>query len=576
MWMQRNSDGKCFVVAVLSLAASLMGSMLEAQSLQAAAIEELENRVPVFLLRSVIVDSRELPLPESESLHLPVSPGTTTFTYDPNPLVPDVPLRFRCQLEGYEREWHERSSLMRMTIHFIDANGRDIGDKNFIAEGESPGWTGSFADSPWVHRREVFTVPEAAVGFWVVISSAGPPESVGAFAVRNLVVWSSQTDTNGVRLIPPVGPDASKSDVEARKLPLPGWGRSGVRPEDAILLRHGSGSDVALAILDDHPRGHADWGTAKVQGPKLTPGDEMILEWEEVYSIGAADYGRAEYKNIPAGLYRFRMEELTLMGLPTGRTSSPLVSVPTAAWKTIWFWIAVGLALFGVATVSWRLSAWQHMKRQVLNLERLRLLEQERFRIAQNIHDDLGARVAEIALVSSSAQQKTNLSHEARLEFETVTQLTNDLVRALYETVWAVNPKNDHLDSLANFVCQLANQMCAQASLRCRLEIPDLPEDIPVASPVRHHVIMCVKEAIHNVIKYGQASEIQIAIRHTGRVVILHVCDNGCGFDPAITVRGNGLDNMERRMQSLKGTCSIQSRPGAGTKVVLEFSLPND
>jgi signal transduction histidine kinase len=311
-----------------------------------------------------------------------------------------------------------------------------------------------------------------------------------------------------------------------------------------------------------------------VQGPELTPGEKLTFEWEEIYSIGAADYGKVEYTNLPGGLYRFRMEALNLMGVPAGRDISQLVTVPVAAWKTFWFWVAAGLGLFAIAAGSWRLSAWRRMKRQVQELERQRDLEQERFRIAQNIHDDLGARVTEIALLSSSAQLKPNLSHEARAEFGAVARLTNDLVRALYETVWAVNPKNDHLDSLASFVCQTADQMCGQAQLRCRLEIPDLPAEIPVTSHIRHNVIMAVKESIHNVIKHAHASEIQIGIQQAGKILSLQVSDNGCGFDPAVTVRGNGLDNMERRLRSLQGSCSVISRPGAGTRILLEFPLP--
>jgi signal transduction histidine kinase len=120
----------------------------------------------------------------------------------------------------------------------------------------------------------------------------------------------------------------------------------------------------------------------------------------------------------------------------------------------------------------------------------------------------------------------------------------------------------------------MANQMCAQAQLRCRLEIPDMPVEILVTSPIRHNVIMAVKEAIHNVIKHGRASEIQISIQQAGKVLTLQVSDNGCGFDPAVVVRGNGLDNMERRLRSLQGSCSVISRPGSGTKVILEFPLP--
>ncbi|HWI59197.1 MAG TPA: histidine kinase, partial [Bacillota bacterium] len=456
----------------------------------------------------------------NESVNLPPRPNHVTFTYAPNPRASNIPLRFRCQLDGYEQEWHERSAWMRMLIRFIDANQRDVAEQVFDVRGESPGWMGSFTDSPWVRRKEVITVPADAVQFWVVISSAGPPEAVGAFAIRNLVVFTAEGDTNGFRMIPPVKRDASQAAVEATKVAPTGWGRSGIRPTDARLLRYGPGEEVALALLDDHRQGHTDWGTAKVQGPKLTPGEKLTLTWEEVYSIGVADYGRADYPELPAGLYRFRMEALDLMGVPTGRSSSRLVLVPVAAWKTIWFWVAVGGALLAVAVGIWRLAELQKMKRQVQELARQRALEQERLRIAQNIHDDLGARVTEISLLSSSAQSKANLSsEEARAQFGAVSRLTNDLVRALYETVWAVNPKNDDLDSLASYVCQLADQMCAQAQLRCRLEMPELPADIPVASTVRHNVIMAVKEALHNVIKHGHASEIQIRLQEVKGVL---------------------------------------------------------
>ena len=529
---------------------------------------------PVLLLRSVEVNNHALAGISNESLFLPAHPDTTTFIYGPNSSASNPPLRFHCQLDGYEQGWHERSVLMRMIIRFIDANQREIAEQVFAVMGESPGWTGSFTDSPWIHRKEVVTVPADAVRFWVVISSAGPPEAVGVFAVRNLVLGPSRGNTNGFRIIPPVKLEDSNAMVEATKVLPAGWDRGGLRPANARLLRYGPDSEVALAILDDHPKGHADWNTAKIQGPELAPGEKLTFEWEEIYSIGAADFGKADYSNLPAGLYRFRMEALNLMGGPAGGSVSQLVTVPVAAWKTLWFWIAAGLALFAIAAGSWRLSAWRRMKRQVQDLERLRALEQERFRIAQNIHDDLGARVTEIALLSSAAQLKPNMSNEARVEFGAVTRLTNELVRALYETVWAVNPKNDHLDSLASFVCQMANQMCAQAQLRCRLEIPDMPVEILVTSPIRHNVIMAVKEAIHNVIKHGRASEIQISIQQAGKVLTLQVSDNGCGFDPAVVVRGNGLDNMERRLRSLQGSCSVISRPGSGTKVILEFPLP--
>ena len=573
---RKNIFAVAFAVAIFVMPSVLVAPVVMAQSnpdSQHDQIADSKEKLPPLTIGSVSVNGRALSGISKESLRLPANPGSISFSYGPNPLASNAPLRFRCQLDGYEQGWHEHTVLMRMVIRFIDANQHDIGEKEFVVQGESPGWNGSFKDSPWLSRKEVVTVPPDAVRFWVVISSAGPPEAVGIFAVRKLVVWPSQGDTNYVSLIPPVKPDVSKGAEEAEKISPVGWDRGGIRPADARLVRYGTGSDVALAILDDNSQGHADWSTGKMQGPKLTPGEKLTFEWEEVYSIGAADYGNVTYKNLTAGLYRFRMEALNLMGLPTGRSSSQLVIVPVAAWRTTWFWVAVGVAMFAMTAGSWRLSAWGRMKRQVQDLERLRDLEQERFRIAQNIHDDLGARVTEISLLSSSAQLKPHMSPEARAEFGAVSRLTSDLVQALHETVWAVNPKDDHLDSLASFVCQMANKMCAQAQLRCRLEIPDLPTDVPVASPIRHNVIMAVKEAIHNVIKHGHASEIQISLRQANNSLSIQVSDNGCGFDSAVNVRGNGLDNMERRMRSLQGSCSVTSQPGAGTKITFEFPL---
>jgi signal transduction histidine kinase len=110
------------------------------------------------------------------------------------------------------------------------------------------------------------------------------------------------------------------------------------------------------------------------------------------------------------------------------------------------------------------------------------------------------------------AQGKPALPEEARIEFGRVSQMTRDLVSAFYETVWSVNPENDNLDALVNYLCQMGNQICPQAELRCRLDVPDLPQNVTLNSHIRHNLIMAVKEALHNVIKHAHASEIRFGI----------------------------------------------------------------
>jgi signal transduction histidine kinase len=267
------------------------------------------------------------------------------------------------------------------------------------------------------------------------------------------------------------------------------------------------------------------------------------------------------------------MEGLTVMGVPNGSEASIAVEVPVSFWQTGWFWLGTLVALVGLLVGVWRLSEWRRIKLELAAIEKTRLVEQERFRIAQDIHDDLGARVTEISLLSSAAQQKPGISPEARNDFASVFQMSRSLVDALYETVWAVSPENDHLDSLVSYICQVANQMCGQVGLKCRLLIPELPQDTPVSSGARHNLVMVVKEAIHNVIKHADATEVQIHIGLEAGRFTIEVIDDGKGYDPSAKLRGNGLANMKRRMEKIGGRCLQTSGAAAGTRVRLELAL---
>jgi signal transduction histidine kinase len=207
------------------------------------------------------------------------------------------------------------------------------------------------------------------------------------------------------------------------------------------------------------------------------------------------------------------------------------------------------------------------MRRKLAVLESQRALEHERLRIAQDIHDDLGARVTQISLVSGLAQSDHMLSEKARAEFNAISGMARELVSALYETVWAVNPENDNLDALGNYVCQMVDNLCDKAQLRRRLRMADLPRDFQVSSHVRHNLIMAVKEAVHNAIKHAKTSELSVYMAWEGTTLTIRVQDGGCGFQPFASAAGNGLANMRRRLEHLGGTCTIQSQPGQGTTV---------
>src|SRR5271170_3602904 len=192
-----------------------------------------------------------------------------------------------------------------------------------------------------------------------------------------------------------------------------------------------------------------------------------------------------------------------------------------------------------------RYFVWHRMRREMVRLNEQRALEQERLRIAHDIHDDLGARVTQISLLSAMAQENIAFPEKARADFDKVSKMARELVSALYETVWAVNPENDNLDALGNYLCQMVKQLCEQTPLRCRFHVQDLPHEVQVSSQTRHNISMAVKEAVHNVIKHAGASEVGIYISFTGSLLTVSVQDAGCGFLPSGNHAGHGLTNMK-------------------------------
>jgi signal transduction histidine kinase len=176
-------------------------------------------------------------------------------------------------------------------------------------------------------------------------------------------------------------------------------------------------------------------------------------------------------------------------------------------------------------------------------------------------------------MVSSRAQDNQSFPEMARVEFERISKMSRELVSALYETVWAVDPENDNLDELGNYLCQIVNQLCEQAQFRCRFYMVDLPGDVQVSSQTRHNISMAVQEAVHNVIKHAGVAEVTIDIKFTNDMLAITVRDDGSGFMPVGDSGGNGLINMKKRLSDIGGSCIIESQLGKGTTIQMSVKI---
>ncbi len=242
------------------------------------------------------------------------------------------------------------------------------------------------------------------------------------------------------------------------------------------------------------------------------------------------------------------------------------LSIQLPVTRQWWFWSMVAVMVGSVITAAWRYVAW-------LQLDRQHSLAVERTRIARDLHDDLGANLAEIAMISDLAQEQLPEHDPSRQSLNEIFIRAESNARRLGEIVWAINPANDTLERFAGFLCKFTQDYLALARVGCRLDVPEQLPPRPLNSIQRHNLFLAAKEAIHNAVRHGKPAEITLRIVLHGDHVSLVIEDSGCGFDSseqAAAVRGTR--NMRERMEKIGGTFTCQSSPGHGT--IVTFTAP--
>ena len=291
----------------------------------------------------------------------------------------------------------------------------------------------------------------------------------------------------------------------------------------------------------------------------------------------------AYYSYVPPGRYQFQVAAHTGDGAwsEAGANATVALAIQPYLWQTGWFQISAALLGLGTAAVGARFVTVRKGRRRLREMERQHALERERARIAKDIHDDLGASLTHITMLTQSARQKLDDSSAANGDLNQIYGTARDLTRAMEEVVWAVSPRHDSLDSLVTYLGTFAQDFAAASQLRCRLDLPPNLSELSLGSQVRHNVFLAFKEALHNVAKHAAASEVRISLKVEAGHFVLLVEDNGRGFRsdeppsaavapegrPARLLPGNGLANMRSRMVEIGGHCEIQSQFGLGTRV---------
>jgi signal transduction histidine kinase/ligand-binding sensor domain-containing protein len=287
-----------------------------------------------------------------------------------------------------------------------------------------------------------------------------------------------------------------------------------------------------------------------------------------------ADHQRtARFTYLPPGDYWFEVAAAGADGLWLPTTASLALTVRAAWWETEWF--RSGIVLLGALALASlvRLGVKRRMGERMRQLKQQHALEKERARIARDMHDDVGASLTQIAIASQLA--RLDPPEEALGHIDEIAGIARRTVTALDEIVWAVNPRNDTLPALLEYLGQHAVDFLTAAGVDCEIEMPPELPSHPLVAHVRHHLFLAVKESLNNVVKHAAASAVKLDVELGENRLSVTITDNGCGFVAGHERAGSdGLRNMRERMAELGGECRIESRPEEGTRVVFELPLP--
>jgi signal transduction histidine kinase len=505
---------------------------------------------------TVFLNEEQNPLPGPE-FTVPHHPAALRFEVRPGTL------RCRYRLEGLETAWRERTDQMQLIIRFFDRKGDQISQKSFPATGVSPGWGGSVEKSGFTPRRETVKPPDQAQFLSVIISSAGPPALVGVLAVTGITIRGQGADGNaGITYL-----EDGRNPGENQNP----WFKSGTHPSMASArnLEPGAAGSPVFILADDDPKAHADWISTTRALPGIVPGEVLELEWQEAYSTGLGGGFTETYQRLPAGAYRFIVEGLSLEGVPLGAASMVSLKVPAPYWESLWFQAAAVAAAAAGGMLGGR---YLIRKRVAGHLRQAQLLSDERLRIARDLHDDLGTRLSHISLLGAHAGSHS-ADEEARSSFAQITTMSRELIRALSENVWLLNPKNNQLEALMDFLCRLVSELCRLAEIRCRIDAAPMTENVPISHEFRHNISLAVKEVVNNALKHSKASEIRMNIKLEGPLLKITLADNGIGLSAEPGKTGVGLASIHQRMASLRGRCVMEPATHGGLKVLLEAPI---
>ena len=413
-----------------------------------------------------------------------------------------------------------------------------------------------------------------------------------------------QEDGAGLRLLPAGKTDVRPGDlVEA--VGYPDIGRPALLLREAVIRRTGEAVLPAARKLAESELTQENLDSTRVRvegnllGWHLEQG-ALVLEMQSGAHLYLARLALKKYSQLSLrtgsllaleGVYVAQGHDLRPGAEAESfelllNSSADIVVLSQPSWWTLQrMLILVGILLvILIFTSAWitqlrrlveqRTTQLQRETREREHVERRHALEAERSRIARDLHDDLGSSLTEISVLASTGQrpQAAETSHASL--FQIISSKARGLIAALDVIVWAVDPEDNSLQSLADYLSGYADDFFSHTNLACRFKVPVAFPQVTLEGRVRHDLLMAVKETLNNVVRHAEATEVEFRMAVSDEILEIEVADNGKGFEGMPEKDRHGLKNLPARLKNIGGDCTIESRLGGGTTVKIRLPLP--
>jgi two-component sensor histidine kinase len=297
--------------------------------------------------------------------------------------------------------------------------------------------------------------------------------------------------------------------------------------------------------------------------PKDNKYSYILQGFQDTWMFTDGSNRTATYTNLPSGEFIFFVKGTNEDGIWNETPASIKIIISPPFWQTWWFItfviLAVTFFIYFVGTMR--------VKSQ-LEIEKLKL------KIASDLHDNIGAGLTEISILSEVAERiEGNSSSIVKNELQKISETARHLVDSMSDIVWVVNPQRDSLHDLIVKLKDSYNEFFSTIGISFRVDNIEKSDDIKLPMEYKQNLLLMFKEAINNAIKHSSCKKLTLEASYRNDVIEIILKDDGQGFDFDFVKFGNGIKNMENRAKKLKGELSWNSEPDKGTTVKFSGKL---